>query len=280
MSLYPIVYHSNRAKEETYLKLNDDIFALKGCGRDIILVLFSGGRDSFLTVSGYAARGKELRLLSINNGAILDEQYFVKAAKRLTKRFKRVRMEGLYCTWSLLHRVNQSFYTSSLETLGSKYPLLTPAQLCCFHCQCAMWTAAISYAIMHNINYIAAGYKNGDHFCIGEHWFLEELQSLANEFSSQSEQLNLVFPLYDVNISTIEEDLLLTDFGFIPKFLEPQCTLGRPQQKMSEEESFQLHLYFKESVLNIMRREINSLKTVFAYISLSNTSTLSLDTLE
>lgn len=210
-----------------------------------VLVLFSGGKDSFLTACRLIQEGYRVSLLSCQNGALMGEQYLQYGAERLIHHFgeDRVSYAGILYTGATRMRLDEQWAQKPWAELGAHYPLLTNCQVQCLHCQTAMWICAIAWAKAHDICFLACGYKETDVFCTGMSEYMRALRALLPE------GMSLTSRVWDVS-SDYERDVEMESFGFIPAVLEPKCMLGRPPRElMSSAVKQQLMHYLEDNLL-------------------------------
>lgn len=242
---------------------------------NITLLLFSGGKDSFITACRLAESGQKVVLLSFNNSAVIGEQNFMHGVARLRNHYGQSCIEyaGVYNTGALISRLNEAWMEQTLTQLAESYPEMVGAQAVCLHCQSAMWTAAVAYAKAKEIPAIACGYRATDLFCTGQAWFTEYMKALAGQHG-----IKAGFPVWDVSWDTsedkygMERDDEMSRRGFLPQVYEPKCMLGRPVNAMSDTESSNTRLYFKEHILPQMSSMVDYLYPVFKNIQLSEKS--------
>lgn len=228
------------------------------------LILFSGGKDSFLTACREIKAGNAAKLISFNNGAVLGEQNLLHSAARLKNRYgpKAVQYIGCYNTSAVIHHLSGMHADTNWETLGSRYPNLINAQINCLHCQTAMWICAIAYASAHRIPAIAAGYRKSDLFCTGMPEYGRRMLHLAREFGCQ-----VRFPVWDDDLwmqspGGIERDFEMERNRFSPAVLEPKCMIGRPVKPMCDAAKQDVIRYIDEILLPVTESEIRHMQPV------------------
>lgn len=231
------------------------------------LVLFSGGKDSFLSACRILNSGNKVVLLSFNGGAEVGEEYFTHGANRLIRRYGKnnVQYAGVYPTVGTIKRLNETWLYSTQKELGEKYPNITNCQFQCLHCQTAMWVAAIAYCIAKNIQYISCGYKKTDVFCTGIEEYFELIKDIALRYNITVENT-----LWDLG-SDLERDEEMMGNCFEPQVLEPACMLGRPViNGFPESEQEDMIKFFKLELYNRIPDLIDHLVPIFKVIRLSN----------
>lgn len=230
------------------------------------LVLFSGGKDSFLTASRLLRKGYEIRLMSFNNGCVCGEQVFNHSASRLENRYGKEQCQfiGIYNTAATIMRLNEAWANTPYSEMGKRYPAIINTQLNCLHCQSAMWIAAFAYCIAKDIPFVACGYKSTDEFCTGIPQYTESIAKLGCY-----NNIGVRFPLWETDWDDMGRDYEMAAHGFIPSVYESKCLYGRPVAKMSEREAEDLMSYFHAQIEPHMQGLIENLIPVMKSITLS-----------
>lgn len=236
-----------------------------------VLLLFSGGKDSFVAACRELTAGNRVLLISFNNSAVLGEKNILHGVARLQRKFgeNRISYAGCYNTGAIIQNLKQKWADLSWIELGTDYPHLTNAQMTCLHCQTAMWISAIAYARTKGISVIAAGYKQSDPFCTGFGVYHKQIQSLAYE-----NYCKIRFPVLDDSEwidspEGIKRDYEMARYGFIPAVYEPKCMLGRPVPPMSSEMKQDMDNYFERNLKQIALDEINKMIPIFRSLRLT-----------
>lgn len=234
------------------------------------LVLFSGGKDSFITTCRLVMRGCKVSLISYNSAGEIGEEHLRFGANRLIKRYgiDKVNYIGSYGTYPIISTLNDNWTYFSYKELGEKYPNLTNCQVQCLHCQTAMWIASIAYCLAKNIEYIASGYKKIDVFCTGSTEYIEKIKSVAQEYN-----INIELPVWDSLDEGIKRDMEMENHRFLSSVLEPKCLIGRkPKNGLSIEEHSDMLKYFDDEVYPKMKKEIEILIPIFKTIKIFDRS--------
>lgn len=236
------------------------------------LVMFSGGKDSFLTACRLAEQGDHVTLLSFNNGAVVAEEHLSHGAARLKNRYRdRVTWAGVYPTIGTLRAIDKHYINTSWKDLGKNYPDLSNAQVNCLHCQTAMWIAAIAYCKAKNLDRIAAGYKSCDPFCTGMPPWINHMKTAAN-----SHGLDIITPLWETpewgEFPDTGRDREMEHHMFLHSVLEPQCTIGRPVPNPTPEIIAQIERFFRDHISPFINDQITELTNILRCIKLSDRS--------
>ena len=234
-----------------------------------VLLLFSGGKDSFISACRLINQGKTVGLISFNNGSVLAEQNLVHGATRLQNRYgqSKVAYAGCYCTYATLMHLSKAWSLTPISDLANRYPHLINAQVTCLNCQTAMWTAAIAYARAKGYDYIASGYRKSNTFCTGVQEYLSAVRRVSGTYGKP-----ILTPVWEDEIWQDKGDYyrsleMISEF-FDPAVLEPKCMLGRPVPTLTPEIRAELTAYFSEVLEGIMHSEVSALAGVFRHISL------------
>lgn len=233
------------------------------------LVMFSGGKDSFLTACRILNGGDNVVLLSFNGGSMIAEKNLKHGAERLIQRYGQDKVEyvGIYPTIALIQRLNSNWIHMSQKQLGAEYPNVTNCQFQCLHCQTAMWISAIAYCNAKGIKYIACGYRKSDIFCTGSQEYMYRISKVAQHFNCYIET-----PVWDVD-NDWERDQEMLFNQFVPKVLEPKCLIGRaPLKGLPKEEHDDMIKYFDKNIDSKLIELVNSLTPILKNIKLSDES--------
>lgn len=236
-----------------------------------ILLLFSGGKDSFIATCREIYAGNRVVLISFNNSAVIGEKNILHGVARLQRKYgkERIMYAGCYNTGAIIQSLKDKWADMPWSVLGEQYPNLTNTQITCLHCQTAMWIAAIAYAQAKGILQIDAGYKQSDPFCTGLSAFHQEVQALAEKHFCK-----INFPVLDDRAwvespGGIERNYEMSRYGFIHSVYEPKCMLGRPAPPMTPEMQLDMAKYFANDLRQVAEAEIEQMIPVFRTIQLT-----------
>lgn len=233
------------------------------------LVMFSGGKDSFLTACRLVEQGKRVTLLSFNNGAVAAEEHILHGASRLGNRYgNRIEYAGVYPTVGTLRLIDEHWASLPWSRLGAEYPDLSNAQVNCLHCQSAMWIAAIAYCVSKSIGTIATGYKSCDPFCTGMPAWNRRMRTTAERHGVSVETPLWTTPEWG-EFPDVGRDREMEHHMFGPSVLEPQCTIGRPVPPPTDAVERQIAQFFDDHIEPYVDRQIDELSNIFRHIRLS-----------
>lgn len=244
-----------------------------------VLILFSGGMDSFLTTCRIIRDGFKAIPILFNNGALAGETNVLHSIKRLTNRYgpNRVLYAGCYNTAALIQNINGYSMSAPWRAMARIYPNLTNAQVMCLNCQTAMWIAAIAYAKSRDIKKIACGYRKTDLFCTGHQGYIDIITTVASQHG-----IELVFPVWDDDAwqrhpSGDGRKHEMVTQGFEPQVYEPKCMLGVPVSPMSDTVKADMENYVRDTLLPGISQQISRIQAILAKIKLSPSSMTVID---
>lgn len=189
-----------------------------------VLLMLSGGRDSFLSACFLIEEGYQVYMVTYDNGCISDIGSTKTVAERIIGKYgsSRAVFVGVQSIAANLYRLQEAYLYQTVSENSGKYPNLRPAQMPCLACHTGMYLEAIAYCKAHGICYLAEGARRTQKFFV-------ELPEMVRRYGELTEQngIKLVLPVYDL-INDWERKLKLADRGYIPKTLEPQCWIGCP----------------------------------------------------
>ena len=210
-----------------------------------VLLMFSGGRDSFLSACYLIEHGHRVHMTTFNNGCMSGENFVTDVARRVIEKYgeSRATFVGIHSVAANLYKLQKDYLYKQIKDTSDKYPALRPAQLPCLACHTAMYLESIAYCKTHKIRYLAEGARESQKFFVE----LPEMVERYRELTSKN-GIDLLLPVYDL-VSDWERTLELADRGFIPKTLEPQCWIGCPLgEELSREEIDSLAAFYDASV--------------------------------
>lgn len=244
---------------------------------ETVLVLFSGGNDSFLAACRLIMAGHSVRLLSFNNGAVANERILVDSAKRLANRYgpDKAVYDGCYNTAAAIQRLRDWQADLKLSEFAAFYPDLCETQLMCLLCQTAMWASAAAYAEAKDIKAVACGYRQSDVFCTGWNGYVRRIKDMLEKHG-----LRLKLPVWSDSGWTDDpfgRKLEMENDGFLPVAYEPKCLLGRPARCRTTALESDMARYLDDIVLPAADAVTEKLVPVFKHIKLSPESLRAVD---
>lgn len=224
------------------------------------LVMFSGGKDSFLTACELQ-QNYIVHLISFNNGCVCHEEIFKHGMQRLHNRFgDRIVMCGVRSTLATFQRLRRPVMEMTMPQLCEQFYKLRLAQLQCTLCQTSMWVNAIAYCIAKKIKHVACGYKASDNFCTGNELYKEFITDLCTK-----NDITVHFTMWDFDDeSPLALHNQMLDWQFMPEVYETKCTIGLPSARIDDIEVENILRYIKQ--LNIVDSEIRKTANHFEHV--------------
>lgn len=221
-----------------------------------ILMMMSGGRDSFLSVCHLVSRGYTVHLVTYDNGHMSGADNVLQLVERLKRRFgsEKIKFVGIFPIAQNLRKfLNKAFYSEPLE-LCKEYPHLLIYQVNCLVCHTVMYFHSIAYCKANGISEIAEGARKHQKFFVELPEMKGRYEELCKKYS-----INLHMPVYELE-SDIERKEALAEWEFLPKTYEPQCWLGCPMyEQLGFEQIESLVKYYDLEILPIAEECIEQL---------------------
>lgn len=188
------------------------------------LVLFSGGKDSFLTTCLMIEDGMCVNMVTFENGAGLASHNASNGAERIIRRYgeERARFLGVYSTSGIWRELLLPFLNLKPSETLAQFGELSASQLNCLTCRSAMYVVTIMIANEKGIGIVGDGARTSQGFVIEYPCMISRFQNLFSERT-----IKLVFPVLELESDWRLKNLMMSR-GFVPKTIEPQCLLGAP----------------------------------------------------
>lgn len=210
-----------------------------------VLLMLSGGRDSYLSACRLVEAGYVVHMITYDNGCISDIEHTKIVADRIISKYgaNQAKFAGIYGITSSLYRLQKAFLYQEIQKSSQEYPNLRPAQMPCLACHTGMYIQSIAYCRAHGISKLAEGSRKVQGFFV-------ELPEMVKRYKILAQQhgIELLLPVYDLT-DNWERKQELADFGFIPKSAEPQCWLGYPLgNELNSDEIKSLLAYYDHAI--------------------------------
>ena len=188
------------------------------------ILLFSGGKDSFLTGCFLIENTFKIYMATFENGIGLAVHNAEHGAKRIIRRYGKDKAEflGVYSIAGIWREFFLPYFNMKPSEISSEFGQLTISQFHCLTCRSAMYIWTIIKAKQMGIKYIADGARKDQGFVIELPNMIEKFRDFFSNYS-----MELLLPMWDLDSDWERKNLLLLR-GFIPKTLEPQCLIGVP----------------------------------------------------
>lgn len=189
--------------------------------RDVLL-LFTAGGDSILTVCRLVEKGYRVNIAGFDNGCLGSTEHFATTADKLINLYGPEKMEyaGCFRTSGIVRQLLSEFDNTEIGNLSEKYPSVIAGQVRCLACHLAMWSCAIGYCKALKIPNLAAFYsaRSGnimEGISLQSHWI-----SLAERYSIMT-----LFPVYDIVSRELRNDML-SNRGLVLPSAKVTCWLS------------------------------------------------------
>lgn len=189
-----------------------------------VLQLFSGGRDSMLSVCRLLeVEDIQVVLANFTNGFTVGVDNVQHGINRLIERYgDRVSSLGTYDVSWVWRELLRPVLNRSTSDILADYGEVTYSQLNCVTCRLSMYVYAIAICMSYNITEISDGARYSQNFVIESEAMLKCISSLLKKFD-----IDLLTPVAHVSANWERKNDLLR-YGFVPKVLEQQCLMGVP----------------------------------------------------
>ncbi|MCK4598701.1 hypothetical protein KAU37_02560 [Candidatus Bipolaricaulota bacterium] len=187
------------------------------------LVLFSGGRDSWLVASFLIEQGYRVLLTYFENGAGVGSKNILHCIERLKTAYGDcVESLGTISIAGIWREFFLPYVNMTPSEVLKSWGELPVSQFHCLTCRSAMYVWSIIKSRRSEIHCVAEGARRSQSWPIMQPRMIERFRKFFQEYS-----LELLLPVYDLESDWTRKNLLLMR-GFIPKTLEPQCLIGVP----------------------------------------------------
>lgn len=224
-----------------------------------VILMYSGGLDSFLSCIRLVNQGYKVYLLHFDNGSSIGTENIQIGAERLQKMYKdNVEFLGIASTAAKFIYYRELVNIENLNALElyEKHGKISISQYRCLLCRMAMYTYAISLAKKMNIKYIAEGARKSQLFAIEQQELINEFKNLCNKY-----EIELLTPVIDLDDDYQKENELL-DNGFLPIANEGKCLLGYQMDRELTKEEIEDIKKFYTSIRYLQERDIEEEKVV------------------
>lgn len=210
------------------------------------LLLFSGGKDSFLSALLMLDKGYKVNLITFDNGKELKSKNVMVGAKRIQKKYgsDKVNIIGIKKNDAIWRDLIYPFYNYDTDYIKNKFGKITISQFNCLSCRLSMYILSIMICKKRNIPIVIDGARRSQLFAIEQDKMIKEFQKLFRKFN-----LEISFPVLD-EMDDYEIKNKILAHGFVPKMNESQCLLGIPVTKDS------INMEIIEGCVNVYCKEL------------------------
>lgn len=189
-----------------------------------VIVLFSGGKDSFLATCKLIEDGFKTYLVTFENGCGLKAENAKNGVDRIAELYGKEKSEflGVINVSGIWREFFLPFFNMKPSEILQEYGELNVSQFHCLTCRTAMYIWTIFKAKQLEISFIADGAREDQAFVIELPIMIEQFKILFKKFD-----IEFLLPVYNLNSDWELKNSLLVR-GFLPKTIEPQCLLGVP----------------------------------------------------
>ena len=155
------------------------------------LVLFSGGKDSFLSTLIMLEKGYKVNLVTFDNGRELKSKNVLIGAKRIQKKYgsDRVKIIGIKKTDAIFRELICAFYNYDIEYIRTQFGKITISQFDCLACRLAMYILALIICTKNKISLVVDGARKSQLFAIEQDNLIEHFKILFKKYD-----LEIVYP--------------------------------------------------------------------------------------
>lgn len=214
--------------------------------RAAVLLMLSGGRDSFLSACRLVENGYNVNMITYDNGHISHAEYAEAVAGRIIEMFgeEQAKFVGIQAiVQNIRPLMKKALYLEPVQ-LAEKYPHLLHYQVSCLACHTAMYLHSIAYCLANEIKVISEGAREQQGFFVELPEMSERYEKLCKQY-----EIELVLPVYNLQ-SDDERIMELSEWEFHPKSMEPKCWLGCPLcEPLKPEQRNDLAAYYDKEML-------------------------------
>lgn len=220
------------------------------------IVLFSGGKDSFLTVCMLIEKGYKVNMVNFKTVASIGDSNVSIGAERIIKKYgtEKAKFLGIFSIVGIWRELVLPFLNMTQEQILKEYGNITYSQFNCLTCRSAMYIWCVIKAKGIGVSCVGDGARKIQGFVI-------ELPIMVDIFRKFFGDLgiNFICPVLDLESDWTLKNMLLAR-GFVPKTSESQCLLGTPLVNGNPDKNIQGAVLscFQKLVLPKAKELINS----------------------
>lgn len=179
-----------------------------------VLMMYSGGRDSMLSVCRLVDKGFYVHIGTCANGHIHCIENARNSAEILKSRYpEKIQIDPILDMTPVMYDYLEQVV--HLKELGFEM-----SQCICLCCRFAMLVTEVIWCKNININRIATGDRSIDPYLFRKYEFKQRTVEICKTYG-----IEFLQPVYDVDTDH-ERNVSLAKYGFFPKVLEPKCWIG------------------------------------------------------
>ena len=195
------------------------------------IVLFSGGKDSFLSTILLIEKGYQVYLVHYDNMCQIGSDNIKKGVNRLIKKYgsDKIKFIGIKNISAIFRNFIKDFYILKPREIEQKYGQISVSEFNCLSCRLAMYIATIILCKQNNIKVACDGARNSQLFAIEQDAMLSLFKGLFKTYD-----IEILFPVKDIAFDyELKNELIIR--GIVPKVDESQCLLGLPLNDVDKE---------------------------------------------
>lgn len=192
-----------------------------------VLILFSGGKDSFLSTLLMIEQGYKVNLVTYENSCGLQAFNVNYGINRLKQKYgeNTIKFLGVKNIVAIWRELLYPYYNESLNKILREYGDLPISEFNCLSCRLAMYIASIILCKQSNIKIVVDGARKSQLFAIEQEKMLHAFETFFKSYG-----ITILFPVKDLEEDyELKNEILIR--GFVPKTIEPQCLLGIPAKQ-------------------------------------------------
>lgn len=213
--------------------------------RKKVLLMYSGGLDSILSMARLIKDGYKVLLVHFDNGCSISTGLEVERALNFEKLFgiEKVEYVGKITTVPAFRDNEREIANIPFSIISNLYGDTTISQIRCLNCRSAMYHEAIRYCLLNNIHFIAEGARKSQLFSIEQPKLIQGYKDLLKDFN-----IELLLPVYNLEDEWEKENELLA-YGILPSASEDKCVLGMPlEEAVPENQTDAIYNLFEEKI--------------------------------
>ena len=222
---------------------------------DKVLLMLSGGRDSFLSACKILEDEHNYHLLMVtyDNGCLCELENVKTVADKIIRKYGEDRVEylGVYKTITVARAFFDPYFNMKPAEQQEKYSGMTPSQFHCLVCRTSMYVYSVWLAQTYRADMIAEGARKCQEFVI-------ELPGMAKDrYPKMLKELGLqlLLPVYDIEDDAERNEELARRF-FNHRTYEPKCMIGWPVKGSVDQSVIDgVHAYFDDVILPIIKQK-------------------------
>ena len=223
--------------------------------RKKVLLMYSGGLDSILSMARLVLADYKVLLVHFDNGCSKSIGLEVDRALYFQSKQGKDAIEyvGKITTVPEFRNNIRAIANIPFSEMIKRYGDTTYSQLQCLNCRAAMYYEAIKFCEKNDIHFIAEGARKSQLFAIEQPQVIEVFRRLLAERG-----IELLLPLYeDDNDFSRESELIM--YGIAPIPSEEKCLLGMPlDEKVAEEHTRAIARILEEEIVPRYIKELKS----------------------